>query len=121
MIIIDTSSWIDHLRGIDSPLDDILGSGNELLHAFVYGELLLNGLPKTGAFAEHLQGLKPAPLAAPADVSAFIVWAKLPGTGVGFVDANLLASARLIAGGCILSQDRSLMVQAERLGLAYQA
>ncbi len=121
MIIVDTSIWIDHIRGINTPLVDILGSGNELLHPFVFGELLLNGLPKQGAFAERLQGLKPAPLASPADVSAFIIWAKLAGTGVGFVDANLLASARLIPGGCILSQDRNLQAQAERLGLAYNS
>ena len=63
MIIIDTSVWIDHLRGIDSPLDDILGTGTELLHPFVFGELLLNGLPKRGAFNEQLQRIKPAPLA----------------------------------------------------------
>ena len=79
MIIIDTSVWIDHLRGIDSPLDDILGTGTELLHPFVFGELLLNGLPKRGAFNERLQRLKPAPLAPPADLAAFIVWAKLIG------------------------------------------
>lgn len=120
MIIVDTSSWIDHLRGIDSPLDEILGSGLELLHPFVHGELLLNGLPKRGAFAERLQGLKPAPVATPADVAAFIVWAKLAGTGVGYVDTNLLVSAKLISSGCILSQDRNLRIQAERLGLAYQ-
>ena len=119
MIIVDTSIWIDHLRGIDSPLDDVLGSGLELLHPFVFGELLLNGLPKQGAFAERLHGLKPAPLASPADVAAFIVWAKLAGTGVGYVDTNLLVSAKLISGGCILSQDRNLRVQAERLGLAF--
>ena len=119
MIIVDTSIWIEYLRGIDSPLDDILGSGLELLHPFVYGELLLNGLPQRGPFAERLHGLKPVPLAAPADVAAFIVWAKLAGTGVGYVDTNLLVSAKLISGGCIVSLDRNLRVQAERLGLAY--
>ena len=119
MIIVDTSIWIDHLRGIDSPLDDVLGSGLEMLHPFVHGELLLNGLPKRGAIAERLQGLKPAPLAASTDVAAFIVWAKLAGTGVGYVDSNLLVSAKMISGGCILTQDRNLMIQAERLDLAY--
>jgi predicted nucleic acid-binding protein len=120
VIIVDTSIWIDHLRGIDSPLDEILGSGLELLHPFVYGELLLNGLPKRSAFAERLQGLKPAPVAAPADVAAFIQWAKLSGTGVGYVDTHLLVSAKLVSGGCIVSQDRNLRAQAERLALAYQ-
>ncbi len=118
MIVVDTSIWIDHLRGIESPLDEILGSGAELLHTFVYGELLLNGLPKRGVFAERLEGLKPAPLAAPADVAAFIVWAKLAGTGVGYVDTHLLVSARM-ASGAVMTKDSNLAAQAERLGVAY--
>ena len=118
MIIVDTSVWIDHLRGIDSPLDEILGSGIELLHPFVYGELLLNGLPKRGAFAGRLDALKPAPVAAPADVAAFIIWAKLTGTGVGYVDTHLLVSAKLCAGS-VMTNDGNLSIQAKRLGVAY--
>ena len=120
MIIIDTSIWVDHLRGIDSPLDEILGSGVELLHPFVYGELLLNGLPKRGAFAERLDALNPAPVAAPADVAAFIIWAKLAGAGVGYVDTHLLASAKLCAGS-VMTKDVNLSIQAARLGVAYAA
>lgn len=119
MIVVDTSIWVDHLRGIDSPLDDILGTGEELLHPFVYGELLLNGLSKRGAFAERLQSLRPAPVAPPADVAAFIVWAKLAGTGIGYVDTNLLVSAKLLSNGMIMTKDNDLAAQAKRLGVAY--
>ncbi len=119
MIIVDTSIWIDHLRGIDSPLDDILGSGIELLHPFVYGELLLNGLPQQGAFAERLQGLKPAPLASQKDVAAFIIWAKLAGTGVGYVDTHLLVSAKLLPTGLVMTKDHKLEAQAQRLDVAF--
>lgn len=119
MIIIDTSIWIDHLRGIDTPLDEVLGSGAELLHPFVYGELLLNGLPKRGAFAERLLGLRPAPVATAADVAAFIVWAKLAGTGVGYVDTHLLVSAKLLPTAVIMTKDNDLGAQAQRLGVAY--
>ena len=120
MIVIDTSIWIDHLRGIDSPLEEVLGTGLELLHPFVYGELLLNGLPKHSAFAERLEGLKPAPLAAPPDIAAFILWAKLAGTGVGYVDTHLLVSAKL-CGGSVMTKDTNLAAQAQRLGVAYAA
>lgn len=118
MIVVDTSIWIDHLRGVSSSLDDILGSGIELLHPFVYGELLLNGLPKRGTFAERLEALKQAPVAAPADVAAFIVWAKLAGTGIGYVDTHLLVSAKLCSG-VVMTKDHNLQAQAERLGVAY--
>lgn len=97
------------------------GSGRELLHPFVYGELLLNGLPKRGSFAERLQGLRPAPVASSADVAAFIVWAKLAGTGIGYVDTHLLVSAKLLSGATIMTRDRDLAEQAERLGLAFMA
>jgi predicted nucleic acid-binding protein len=119
VIIVDTSIWVDHLRGIDSPLDEILGSGAELLHPFVYGELLLNGLPKRGAFAEQLQNLKPAPVAPPADVAAFIQWAQLAGTGVGYVDVHLLVSAKLLSGGMLMTKDKDLAAQAHRLEIGY--
>lgn len=120
MIIVDTSIWIDQLRGIASPLDEILGSGVEALHPFVYGELLLNGLPKSHPFTERLKELQPAPLAGSADVAAFIQWGGLAGTGVGYVDSHLLVSARL-AKGWILTSDRNLKVQAERFDVAYSA
>lgn len=118
MIVVDTSIWVDHLRGIDSPLDDILGSGLEMLHPFVHGELLLNGLPKHGIFAERLEALKQAPVATPADVAAFIVWAKLAGTGVGYVDTHILVSAKL-CNGAVMTKDHDLQAQAERLGVGY--
>jgi hypothetical protein len=51
---------------------------------------------------------------------ALIEWAKLAGTGIGYVDASLLASARLIPSGSIFTSDKSLRAQARRLALAYQ-
>ena len=120
MIIIDTSTWVDHFRGIDTLLDSPpIQSVRRLLHPFVYGELLLSGLPKNNAVREHLADLQKAPVADASEVAAFIEWAGLAGTGVGYVDAHLLVSARMLDNGRLLSQDRSLMEQAQRLDIAY--
>lgn len=120
MIIVDTSTWINHIRGLSTPLDELLGKGNIALHPFVFGELLLNGLPKSGpfaasAFAEYAV----APVASPPEVAAFIGWSKLAGQGVGYVDVHLLISAKYLADGALLTSDNNLRAQADRLGLAY--
>jgi predicted nucleic acid-binding protein len=121
MIIVDTSVWIDQIRGLPTPLDELLGTGQIALHPFVLGELLLNGLPKSSTFVTELIDLPEAPVASAKEVAAFIVWAKLAGTGVGYVDTHLLMSARLMIDGRVLTRDGNLHSQAERLDVAYQS
>ena len=82
---------------------------------------MLGGLPKASKITIDLNELPEAPVASTKEVAAFIGWAKMAGTGVGYVDTHLLVSAKLMPGGSILSQDRNLLAQAERLGLAYTA
>jgi predicted nucleic acid-binding protein len=120
VIVVDTSIWIAHIQGKLTPLTDILGEGTVLLHPFVLGELLLSGLPKQGPFSvESLDDYAQAPLASPIEVASFIQWAKLAGTGVGYVDVHLLVSARLMPHGSIMTLDNNLAAQAERFELAY--
>ena len=119
MIIVDTSIWVEHLRGNDTALDMLLGIAPLLLHPFVRGELLLHGLPHKGKVRETIDALAPAPVGTPEEASAFIEWSKLAGTGVGYVDTHLLLSARLVAEGSVLTRDKKLHAQAERLGIAY--
>lgn len=119
MIIVDTSVWVDHFRGRDTPLDDLLGVTPVLLHPFVHGELLLHGLPRKNPVTDALEELDPAPVASADEVAAFIVWADLKGTGIGYVDTHLLVSARLLPAGRILTLDQCLDSQAQRLDIAY--
>jgi predicted nucleic acid-binding protein len=120
MIIVDTSTWIDHIRGLSTQVEDLLGQGRIMLHPFVFGELLLSGLPKSGPFsARAFSEYAVAPLATPAEVAAFIKWGELAGKGVGYVDTHLLISARYLPDGVLLTTDSNLRTQAERLGVAY--
>jgi len=119
MIIADTSVWVEHFRRKDTPIRSLLGEAIILMHPFVFGELLLHGLPKQGGIAATLLELDAAPIATPAEAAAFISWAKLMGTGVGYVDVHLLLSARMLANGRIMTLDHDLHAQAARLGVAY--
>ena len=99
-----------------------MGHGRIALHPFVFGELLLNGLPKSGPFSPQAFGeLAPAPLASVAEAAAFIQWAKLAGKGIGYIDAHLLLSARMTDGATLLTTDGRLRAQAERFDVAYTA
>ncbi len=119
MIIPDTSIWVDLFRGGQNLLaTEPELARRRLLHPFVYGELLLGGLPKDRDLRAMLAALRPAPVAEVNEVVAFIQWAKLAGTGIGYVDAHLLVSAKMI-GGSILTLDNDLQANAERLGVAY--
>ncbi len=86
------------------------------------GELLLNGLPKRGAFsAEAFSKYAPAPVAAIAEVTSFIQWARLAGTGLGYVDAHLLVSARIMPEGKLMTMDHDLAAQAIRFDIGYRS
>jgi predicted nucleic acid-binding protein len=48
----------------------------------------------------------------------FVDWHRLFGSGIGYVDAHLLAAVRLTAGAALWTRDRRLGRAADRLGLA---
>jgi predicted nucleic acid-binding protein len=100
-------------------MQDLIAEGDIVLHPYVYGELLLGGLPTKGDTAVQLLNLAQSPVASASEAAAFIEWAELAGTGIGYIDSHLLVSAKLFAGGCILTKDKKLKKQATRLGLAY--
>jgi predicted nucleic acid-binding protein len=121
MIIIDTSVWVDHFRKRDRAITAVIADGGVLLHPYVYGELLLGGLPAGSEVAGQLGELPRAPVASPEEAAAFILWAKLSGTGIGYVDTHLLISARLLGSGSVLTHDKRLQAQADLLGVTYRA
>ena len=58
-------------------------------------------------------------MATAAELLAFVEHHKLFGVGIGYVDAQLLASARLTDDAELWTRDRRLHAVADRLGLAY--
>ena len=118
MIIVDTSVWIDHLKSGDAALADLLGTGRVLAHSFVTGELALGSLRQRRNVLESLRDLPQATVASLDEVMMLIEREQLYGLGIGFVDAHLLAAARLTPGTLLWTRDRRLRQAATPLGLS---
>lgn len=121
MILVDSSIWIDHLRGANSALALALAEGRVVQHPFVTAELALGSLADRDRFVQMLGLLEPAPTLDQAALLDFITEQRLFGTGLGMVDAHLLGSAARLSRAAVWTADRRLGEQAERLGLAYRA
>ena len=118
MILVDTSVWIEHLRVASAILSELLGDGEVLVHPFVLGELALGNLRRRDAFLSDLRDLPRAAVASDEEVTSLIQRQTLFGCGIGYVDAHLLAAARLTAGTKLWTHDRRLQAVAAQLGLA---
>jgi len=121
MILVDTSVWIDHLRGRDADLSDLLNAGLVVAHPFVIGELALGGLKDRTTVIAAMQGLSQAPVASHDEVMALIEARRLFSLGIGYVDAHLIAATLLASGATLWTRDRRLAAASTRIGIAHQA
>jgi predicted nucleic acid-binding protein len=117
MILVDTSIWVDHLRQGDARLKRLLEAGQVVIHPFVVGELALGNLRQRNLVLSSLRDLPHAVSAGDAEVLDFIERHALAGLGIGWVDAHLLASARLTSAW-LWTRDKRLSAVAVRLSLA---
>jgi predicted nucleic acid-binding protein len=116
VILVDTSVWVEHLRHGLPRLATHLQEGEVLIHPWVIGELACGNLRNRSQVLELMQGLPAATVASDAEVLLLIERDRLMGRGIGYIDAHLLASARL--SHCRLwTQDRRLAGVAEEQGL----
>jgi predicted nucleic acid-binding protein len=119
VILVDTSVWVEHLRRGLPRLVTLLQEGEVLIHPWVIGELACGHLRNRHQVLQLLQGLPLATVASDAEVLLLIERQRLMGRGIGYVDAHLLASARL--SHCRLwTQDRRLAAVALEQGVAAQ-
>ncbi len=121
MILVDSSIWIDHLRSGDERLSALLTQGQVVVHRFITGELALGNLQHRQEVLAALQNLPQATLATDAEVLGLIEKNALAGSGIGYIDAHLLASVRLMPGTQLWTRDKRLLAAGLQLGLAYAA
>jgi predicted nucleic acid-binding protein len=118
VILVDTSVWVEHLHSGNEELAALLNGGEILAHPFVIGELALGNLLPRDPFLSDLRDLPQAIVAEDEEVLRMINRQALSGRGIGYVDAHLLAAARLTAGSKLWTLDRRLQAVAAQLGLA---
>lgn len=119
LILIDSSVWVDHLNRPNDAVVELVVSRRSALHPFVLGEVALGNLPRWKATIKRLCELpcvKPVPTIAFMDCMAEF---RLPGSGLGFVDAHLLAWTLAAPERKLWTRDRRLRERAEALGVAW--
>jgi predicted nucleic acid-binding protein len=109
---------VDHLRAGNEKLARLLEESLVVTHPFVIGELALGCLRRRKPVLEALADLPRAAVASDAEALNFIEQCSLFGRGIGYVDAHLLASARLTAGASLWTIDKRLHQIAAGLDLA---
>ena len=120
MILVDTSIWVDHLRSGNAALGELLDRGAVLGHPWVTGELSLGNLGRHSEVIRLLHGLPQAVVASDEEVLSFIDLEGLPGSGIGYVDAQLLAATRLTPDARFWTGERRLSAAAARLGISFE-
>ncbi len=121
MILVDTSVWIDHFRDPIAQVEGLMTSVMLVQHPFVTGELSLGNFRDRTAALTFLGALPAAEVASERDFLTFVEVARLHGTGIGFVDAHLLATCRLTPGTLLWSRDKRLERWAGTMGLAWSS
>ena len=120
MVLVDTSVWVKHFQEGDLRLQELLSDAEIASHPFVIGELACGNIKNRGEILSLLQSL---PIAQPIDLAEFLYFVEengLMGTGIGFIDIHLLASAKL-SGIPLWTFDKKLRAAAMKLDVAYQA
>ena len=118
-MLVDTSVWVNHLRSGLPSLAAALESNTVMIHPWIIGELACGNLRDRIHVLDLLQSLPAGVVATDGEVLLLIEQQLLMGRGIGYVDAHLLASARL--SRCRLwTDDRRLHNVALELGVGME-
>jgi predicted nucleic acid-binding protein len=118
VILVDTSVWVDHLRKSEAGLRELLLGGRVLSHPLVIGELAMGSFKRRNLLVKELGDLPMADVAEDHEVLDFVSRESLFGLGIGYIDAHLLAAARLMPGTLLWTRDKRLKEIASRFNLA---
>jgi hypothetical protein len=120
VVLVDTSIWIDHLRIGEPRLAELLREDEVMIHPLIIEEIACGHLSNRSELLGLLEALRQAPDVDHAEIISFVGSRHIAGSGIGAVDAHLLASARL-AGAQLWSRDKNMIRAARRLDILYSA
>jgi predicted nucleic acid-binding protein len=118
MILVDTSVWIDHFRKDNATLKELLLASKVVIHPFIIGELACGNLRNRLEILHLLNELPQVTVAEHSEVLGFIESNRLYGTGIGLIDAHLMAAA-LLTDSKILTFDKALADITAALGIGF--
>jgi len=121
VILVDTSVWARHIDRKVEALSVLLEADDVSSHPFVIGEIALGNLRRRDVVLADLRLLQQAAVATHEEVMEMVERHRLFGRGIGYVDAHLLAAARLTEDTRLWTLDKKLAATAAQLGIAYQA
>ena len=119
MILVDTSIWVEMFRRgrFKAELATLIGNDQICTHPLVLAELACGYLPDREQALLELDKLIALPTISTPDVRYMIETRGLFSKGIGFIDAQLIASCITTHGTQIWTIDRPLGRVAESLGL----
>lgn len=118
-VLVDTSVWVGHLRSGSEPLAALLNGERVLAHPMIIGELACGHLQRRAEILAWLAELPCAAVASHTEVLTLIDSRGLMGSGIGYVDAHLLAATMLSKPARLWTLDRRLGALTEDLGVAF--
>lgn len=123
MVIVDTSIWVNSMRSRDDRLADWMAADLILQHPFVTAEIGMGSFPSRADRSRMIDLLDSFEQTGIADAKEFhdlVARHNLFGTGIGFADAHLIHACFANPGVRLVTRDKRLAEQAERLGLPYE-
>lgn len=120
MILVDTSVWVDHLRAGQRVLQRLLEAELVLGHPWVTGELALGHLAQRQEILELLNQLPSASTATAEEMLVLVDRHGPMGSGIGYVDVQLIAATLITPGAQFWTRDKRLAATAVRLGIAFE-
>jgi predicted nucleic acid-binding protein len=117
LILADTSIWIDHLCSLDKEMREHLNRGEIVIHPFIIAELALGSLRERAKTLALLDLLPQVRMPQLAEVRLMIEARRLYSSGIGLIDAHLIASILIDSSTLLWTRDKPLRKVAEALGI----